>query len=226
MPARKILRNYRSVTGLIPSQKKPVPIHKPYESPLERDYYLLLEFDPLVIDYDPQPFQIKYRKPDGRPEEYYPDTLVHYRPVSAGVPPPRNLLVEVKPRQELRDHWAEFEPAFRAAWRFALERGWGFKTMTEREIRGPYLENLRFLVRYRSLIAHPEIEPKILAYFTKHGGRNALHFLEDTWTLREDRAKGIPYLWRLLAKRIIHADLNTPLNMRTPLWTSPPPPRP
>lgn len=225
MPARKILRNYRSVTGLIPSRKKSVTILKPYESPLERDFYLLLEFDSRVLDYEPQPFQIKYRKPDGRPEEYYPDAFVQYRPVSAGAPPPRNLIVEVKPRQELRDNWANFAPAFRAAWGFALERGWGFKTMTEREIRTPYLENLRFLVRYRSLKPHEQIEAKLIEYLAERSGRNAFHFLEDTWSERNDRAKAIPYIWRLLAKRIIHADLNTPLNMRTPLWTSPPPPR-
>ena len=220
MPARKILRNYRSVTGLIPSRKKAEPEHKPYESPLERDLYLLLEFDDRVLDYEPQPYRIDYKRPDGRSEEYYPDTLIHYRPVSAGVPPPRNLLVEVKPREELKEFWADYEPAFRAAWRFALERGWGFRLMTEREIRSPYLENLRFLIRYRSLKPNLDVESKLHDYLAKHGGRNALHFLEDTYAERIDRAKAIPYMWRLLAKRLIHADLTTPLNMRTPLWNS------
>src|SRR5215472_18807621 len=101
MPARKILRNYLSVTGLIPSRKKTEPEHKHYESPLERDYFLLLEFDTRVVDYEPQPVRIDYKKADGRSEEYYPDAFVRFRPVSAGSPPPRNLLVEVKPRDEL-----------------------------------------------------------------------------------------------------------------------------
>jgi len=46
--------NYRSVTGLQPSRKARKPEHKPYESPLERDFYCRLEHDHRVLDYEPQ----------------------------------------------------------------------------------------------------------------------------------------------------------------------------
>ena len=122
MPARKILRNYRSVTGLQPSRKGKEPEHKPYESPLERDFYCLLEFDPQVLNYEPQPVRIDYKLTTDRSEEYYPDTLVRYRPSTDGTPVRPTTLFEVKPREELKLNWADFRPRFQAAWRHCLPR--------------------------------------------------------------------------------------------------------
>ena len=58
MPVRKIPKNYRSVTGTFPSYKNKRNIF--YESLLERDFYLLLEFNDDVDSYEEQPFKIYY----------------------------------------------------------------------------------------------------------------------------------------------------------------------
>ena len=60
MPVRKIPKNYRSVTGTFPSYKNKRNIF--YESLLERDFYLLLEFNDDVISYEEQPFRIYYQR--------------------------------------------------------------------------------------------------------------------------------------------------------------------
>lgn len=222
MPARKIPKNYLFVTGLNPSRKGPEPEHKPYESPLERDYYCLLEFDRRVLNYEPQPFKIPYTKPDGRPEEYYPDTYVQYRPALGGTPTPRNELVEVKPRDELRKIWTEYKPALRAAWRYARPRGWRFVIKTDREIRTPYLENVKFLLRHRGIPADAYIEAALIEVLGRNGRMDPTSLIGAIWSEREDQARAIPYLWHLLANYRINVDLTQPLTMRSVLWNCQP----
>jgi hypothetical protein len=56
MPVRKIPKNYRSVTGRFPSLKNNRSVA--FESTLERDFYLSLEFDEGVESYEEQPLTI------------------------------------------------------------------------------------------------------------------------------------------------------------------------
>lgn len=221
MPARKILRNYRSVTGLQPSRKGREPEHKPYESPVERDFYCLLEFDPRVLNYEPQPVRIDYKLTTGRSEEYYPDTLVRYRPSTDSSPVPPHTLVEVKLRKELKEKWSQLRPGFQAAWRYAKPRGWRFKLMTDREIRTAYLGNVKFLLRFRGIPPDPAIEQRIITGL-EASPRRVNDLLAELWPERMDQARAIPYLWRLLAIRHIHTDLSKSLNMKAELWISPP----
>ena len=222
MPARKILRNYRSVTGLQPSRKGKEPEHKHYESPVERDFYCLLEFDPRVLNYEPQPVRIDYKLTTGRSEEYYPDTLVRYRPSTDGSPVPPTTLFEVKLREDLKQNWSKFRPGFQAAWRYARPRGWRFKLVTDREIRTPYLTNVKFLLRFRGIPPNEDMEQQILAALGNFIPRPASELLHALWPARADQARAMPYLWRLIATHRIHADLSKPLNMKAALWTSPP----
>jgi hypothetical protein len=222
MPARKILRNYISVTGLQPSRKAKEPEHKPFESTLERDFYSLLEFDPGVLDYEPQPVRIDYEKPTGRSEEYYPDTLVRYRPSTDGTPVRPTTLFEVKPRAELKEFWADYRPGFQAAWRYALPRGWRFKLVTERELRTPLVTNVKFLLRFRTLPPNTDIEQRLLHELGTGVSRPVDELLAALWPDRQEQAQHLPYLWRLLATRHIETDLAQPLNMKAKLWNSKP----
>src|SRR5437868_5438583 len=98
MPSRKIPPSRRSLTGLVASQKSPrlslVPSPparpsqlgagqpqpqtrmKGFESSLERDFFILLDFDLNVDRYEEQPVRIEYRDGDGRLRTYTPDVLV------------------------------------------------------------------------------------------------------------------------------------------------------
>jgi hypothetical protein len=60
MPTRKIPNNYRSVTGMFASYKNNRAIG--YESLLERDFFLFLEFDSEESTYEEQPFTTKYTR--------------------------------------------------------------------------------------------------------------------------------------------------------------------
>lgn len=86
MPVRKIPKNYLFVTGGYSSRKNEEM--DAFESLLEKDYLLLLDFDDGVDAFEVQPVRIPV---PGVPKGYVPDVLVKYRPDS---PCPGQHLVE------------------------------------------------------------------------------------------------------------------------------------
>src|SRR3954468_10860738 len=96
----------------------------PYESTLERDFIIRHEFSRHVSDIIPQPYQIPFVGNNGRSYIYTPDFLVLYRlgdaPWKDGLSP---LLVEVKPFDQISEHWREWSLKFKAAISFAKNTG-------------------------------------------------------------------------------------------------------
>lgn len=212
MAVRKIGINCRSMTGRHGFSGQQ------FESALERDLLDLFAFDLNVDHCEAQPVTIFYEGSDGQIRPYRPDVLVCYRrDVLPGrdMPP---LLVEVKYRDEYRGRFHELKQRFRAARRYARERGWQFRVLTEREIRTPYLENARFLRPYRDAQTDHVREDRILSYFatcpesTPHRVVNALG--ENDL----ERARLLAVLWKLLAEFRVGVDLMNPMGMDTPIW--------
>lgn len=58
MPVRKILKNYRNVTGIAANSK--AVGQAIFESTLERDFITLLEFDPHISSFEVQPLTIRW----------------------------------------------------------------------------------------------------------------------------------------------------------------------
>src|SRR5215470_396033 len=77
MPVRRVPKNYRSLTGLVSNSR--TQAMTAFESSLERDFLLLLDFDPEVEYYEEQPVKITYPDARGRHRTYTPDVLVRYR---------------------------------------------------------------------------------------------------------------------------------------------------
>src|SRR5947209_18110990 len=124
MPVRKIPTNRRSMTGLIASRKNDRMTG--FESSLERDFLLLLDFDRSVARYEEQPVRIEYADAAGRRRTYTPDVLVYYHDDPAGSVDTQPLLCEVKYRDDLFTNWKEYKPKFRAGRAHARGRGWRF----------------------------------------------------------------------------------------------------
>lgn len=74
MPVRKIKKSYRQVTGVLSSKKNGRMIHS--ESTLERDLYLLLDFDPMVKSFEEQPVKVPHILNSGKGSLWTPDCLV------------------------------------------------------------------------------------------------------------------------------------------------------
>ena len=204
--ARSIPKSYRNVTGRFASAKNRNPIG--FESTLEKDFFLLLEFDRRVESFEEQPVTIPYHNPEGRLCRYTPDVLVRYRPVLTGQLGGPPALCEVKYRSDLREHGAEYRPKFTAARRYARDRGWRFRVVTEREIRTPRLRNIRFLLRYRPMRVDDTDRDALLTALRAHGTAtpDALLALARLDPLRY--AEALATLWHLVATEQIGVDLD------------------
>ncbi len=216
MPVRVVPKNYRSLTGLVPNSR--TQSMTAFESSLERDFLLLLDFDPDVKCFEEQPVKIIYDDANGRRRTYTPDVLVRYRNDSPQAKHTKPLLCEVKYRDDLRQHWAEYRPKFRAAGRYARQQGWRFRLVTERHVRTPYLENVKFLRPYRTLPVNDSYRTQLLSTLATLEATDPASLLAAVFEDRWQQAQLLPMLWQLVATRQIGADLEQPLTMQSGLW--------
>lgn len=208
-PVRKIGIQSRSLTGTMPNGNR-------YESSLERDLMILLEFDPHVKFYTPQPITIRYRDKNNIWHKYIPDGLIEYYPENTSFDS-TPVLVEVKYRNEFVGKFNDWVPKFRAANQYAKENGWIFKILTDDRIRTPFLKNVKFLTSYKHIydpVMSLEIEEKlrISSVATPQNILNTLFF--DKW----NQAKVLPIIWGMVARRELQIDLSVPITMNSRVW--------
>ncbi len=216
MPARTVPKNYRNLTGLVYNSR----IHSlsAFESTLERDYLLLLDFDPAVEFYEEQPVTIKYYDSGERLHRYTPDVFVRYRNDANTKSLPLPVLCEVKYRDDLRQHWTEYKSKFKAARHYARERGWRFRLITEREIRTPFLDNVKFLRQYQALAVDEAEQSMLLQALAQRPTTDVEGLLTAVTTDRWRRAQLLPVLWHLVAQRQVGVDLRHALTRGSRLW--------
>lgn len=212
MPVRKIPKNYLAVTGTFFSAKNGKSLG--YESLLERDLMILLEFDETVECFEEQPVKIPFKK-GAKP--YVPDILIHYLPTSSGETR-QPVLGEVKHTDDLKKHKETYAPKFEAASRFADERGWEWRIFTEKDIRTPYLDNLKFLREYHSAEPEGALLQKITSHLANVGSSVTVESLLQKLCPGEDDALHmVPAIWHLVATKRITANLQKPLTLKTKL---------
>ncbi len=190
-----------------------------FESSLERDLLIQLDFDLNVARFEEQPLRVPFVDKAGRPHSYTPDILIFYRTdivPAKGMPP---VLAEVKYRQDLFANWKELKPKFIAARAFAREREWRFRILTEIEIRTPYLENAKFLRQYRRVESDWDRVHLLLDTLNELRATTPNALTLACFKDPMNRAELIPMLWKLVAQCRIGCDLNLPLTMETPIWT-------
>jgi hypothetical protein len=213
MPARKIKKNYRNVTGVSAATKAIGSAG--FESTLERDFLRILEFSPHVAEFEVQPVTLKWQDTSGKNRSYTPDVWVAFHDTVERKP----WLCEVKYRADLKKDWPELHPKFRQAIRYARHRGWRFRIITEVEIHGPELEAAKFLLPFR----HRDIPTEQLAHTLA-----LIRSLKDTTPgglldrISSDlavQAEWLPAIWQLVAHFQIGADMQSPLSMSSRLWS-------
>lgn len=205
MGVRKIQPNFWSITGLHGASGQE------FESKLEADLMILQQFDTDVDHFESQPLTISYTDQPGTTRTYTPDLLVHYKPGTAKLP----LLCEVKYRDEYREKFSRLRPKFKAALRFAKANGMRFRVITDREIRTPYLENARFLLRYRNMAPDPSHVRILLDTLAKHVESSPGLLLSAISQEKIVQAELLPTLWHLIANYVIQADLSDRLTMES-----------
>lgn len=211
MPARTIGTSRSCLTGQVSMASGGMAA---FESSLERDWLVALDFDPSVRSVQEQPFTIEYCV-DGRERRYTPDIMVQFESSLGQID---TLVYEVKPRAELKANWLAYKARFKAAVHYCRSRGWRFKIVTEHEIRTPYLDNAKFLRRYRTLVDQPLICKQLLYTFKALGPTTPQGLLAAAYWPQEDRMKAIPMLWKMVTDGRIGVDLSEPLTMASEIW--------
>lgn len=218
MPVRKIPKNYLSVTGVFSSVKNGKSLG--YESLLERDLMILLEFDDAVERFEEQPVKIPVVVNGKKVRPYTPDILIHYHPLSSGKTP-RPVLGEVKDTSDLKKNKAKYAPKFEAASLYAHERDWDWRIFTEKDIRTDYLGNLKFLREYHSVEPDLEMLNEVISYMlSSHGPASLESLLKELCPTDDRQLHIVPAIWHLLATKRIVANLKKPLDMKTKLSLS------
>jgi len=213
MPVRKIPKNYRNVTGIAAHRK--AEGQAMFESTLERDFLMLLEFDSAVQRFDVQPLRLEWCDMQGKPHHYTPDVLASYEVEGQRY----KVLYEVKYRSELRREWQILRPKFRAAVSYARRNGWRFKLITEVEIRTPFLENVKFLLPYIRRGPIEEVHMDLLDnQLIKMERTTPAELIAAVFKDEWNQARLLPTLWYLVGTQHFGVDLNTKLTMTSPIW--------
>ena len=213
-PVRKIKPNRRSITGWAKCRNGN---SVPFESALERDWIITLDFDLGNTSIHTQPFTVDYYNHEFRQRFYTPDILVLADDHSGCV-------YEVKYRDDLWQNWEYYRPKFKAAIHYCREEGLRFKIITEKEIRTPHLENATFLRRYREYPVDEAIEIELTRtlrdLFCDEDPCSPKQLLEYTYRYEPNQVKAIPHLWRLMDAHIIRFVPWEKLTMDSPIWIS------
>lgn len=180
-----------------------------HESALERDFVTLTSFMDGKASITSQPATLVFRDA-GRSRRYTPDYLVHWSDQ-------RTELIEVKYQADLEANRERLRPAFATAQEWAKERGASFRTVTEREIRGPALRNAQRLLLLRDAPLDAELAARVLVA-ARSSERPTFGSVLDV--LETQRSAALATLWRLTARGTLHVDLSEPIRFDTQLSTA------
>jgi hypothetical protein len=204
MPVRKIPKNHLVVTGAFSSRKN-AEMHG-FESLLEKEFMLLLEFDNSVASFEEQPLTIPI---PGVTRGYTPDFVVHYH---ADHEQKRSQLVEVKSTDDLKRNAEKYSKKFEIAMSFANDHGWDFQIITEKDIRTPRLGNLKFLREYRNISPLPEQCRQITEIVSKANTHTSVEALLDQLGVEDyERLHLLPTIWHMVVVGKLKVDLDSPL---------------
>lgn len=208
MPVRKIPKNYLMVTGSFASRKNGRMLG--FESLLERDYMLMLEFDDNVERFEEQPVNIPFKK---GVKPYVPDILIHYDPARENRRP---VLAEVKHTSDLKKNKEKYAPKFEQAQNYAQDRDWDFRVVTEKESRPQRLKTLKFLREYLHVEPDPGDTKRVIAALGEAGGALPLDELLDCLcTTDTERLLLVPTVWHLVAAKRLMIDYDRPVHDKT-----------
>jgi len=150
----------------------------------------------------------------GKQRRGVPDFLITYSEHIGKRP----LLCDVKYREELFRKWPTLKPRLLAAKRFAAQRDWDYRILTEVEIRTTYLRNARFLLPYQRCAPDPRHEELLVNTLKTMETATPQTLLEaccaDPW----NRATLVPTLWCLVGRGRICIDLDEKLGMGNAIW--------
>jgi len=197
------------IAGTFPSLKMGVPL--PYHNTLVRDLHYFLEYDPTVLAYEPRPFAVMRGATGSAPIAYTPDFRVATRN--------RSGLVDCVAAASLDSAHTQSRLALGRAW--ADDHDWAYLVVTDRDLHtGHRLANLQLLWRYaRARVPLSAVE-LCTAWLSMHPdgtplGQLAHYLVMATMQGNPPPASGAPWIYNLLFRHVLWADLAQPLSPDT-----------
>lgn len=205
---RKLQKNYRSITGHFPSVKNNKSI--PFESKLESELFLTLEFDDDIESYLEQP-QIIITV-DEKEKPYHADCFIKMFDGSKR----RNTIVEAKYTTDLNkeENKEAYEKKFKAATITANEMGMDFLMYTELSHSNTYIFNLDFLYRYKTQPREKKFDSKIKHILSK-APMAAIDIAKSISSAPNEYMVASNAIWGLVADKELSTDLEKELNMNS-----------
>jgi hypothetical protein len=90
--------------------------------------------------------------------------------------------------------------------------------VTERHVRTPYLDNVKFLRPYRALPVNDQHQSQLLDSLRGLREAQPATLLVAVSQDRRHQAQLLSTLWQLVATQQVHTDLGQPLTMQSRLW--------
>lgn len=205
---RKLQKNYRSITGHFPSVKNNKSI--PFESKLESELFLTLEFDNDVESYLEQP-QITITV-DGKEKVYHADCFIKVFDSSER----RDTIVEAKYTTDLNkeENKEAYKKKFKAAAVTTSKMNMDFLVYTELAHSEIYIFNLDFLYRYKTQPRENKFDSKIKHILSK-APTQAIDVAKSISTNLNEYMIVSNAIWGLVANGELSTDLEKELNMNS-----------
>lgn len=166
-----------------------------YESWLERDRLVLLDFDPEVVGIASQPFWLFWTTAEGKARSHAPDYFARLADGSA-------LVLDVRPVDRIKPR---DQVAFDATREVCEALGWRYEVVGTPP--AALLANVRWLAGYRHPRHRlPDVAAALRAVFACPVG------LLDGAEQVGDPIAVLPVLFHLLWRRELHTDLHRPLH--------------
>lgn len=210
-PSRDLGTSRRALTGRLSLAEG---TRAGFESSLERDWLICLDFHPMVTLVREQPFSMHYELA-GRKLRYTPDVLAQFVMATGEV---TTVVYEVKPLEEIQSSFADYRYRFKQAIAFCRDKGWRFKIVTEKHIRTPFLDNAKFLRKYRAFAVQSLYRDQLLYSMRALGSSTPQALLALAYISDEKRMAALTELWRMIACREIAVELSQPLTMHSAIW--------
>lgn len=169
-----------------------------YESWLERDRLILLDFAPEVVGIASQPFWLFFTAAEGKRRSHVPDYFARLADGSA-------LVLDCRPADRVR---SRDQVAFEATLAACATMGWRYRVVDAPP--PPLIGNVRWLAGYRHprhLL--PEVAAALRVIFAEPRA-----LLEGAETVGDPIAV-LPVLFHLLWRQELHVELSVPLHTET-----------
>lgn len=200
MGKRKVRHHGMNIIGTFPGLKAP---SVEYESPIERDFIYVLEYDAQVLSYTAHPWRITGTTRDGSTHDYTPDFLV--------IRASDRILVECKPAEKVDDEGTRQQCEVGLQWAAAHDHR--FLLVTDQQLRaGHLLTNLKILWKYSRFPVPPATTRQCLALLGAHP--DGVRFIDLATELAQSPTPSLvhaPALYALLFRHVLGTDLSTPL---------------